>query len=75
MAARTEPEIEHDGSDVIFHHLRAAGRPRRIKVPTESSLFAQPNAPGSLRRVSGHEAWELGALAAIEDERLFGTES
>lgn len=73
--ARVRPEIERKGAEIIFHHLHMAGGPGRKKVRTVAPRFAQANAPGGLRQVSDYMAWELGAVAAMEDERLFETRS
>lgn len=68
-------EIEDTGTEIIFHHLHEASGSGRKKVrATSGPTFAQPNAPGGLRQVNDYEAWELGALAAAEDERLFGSD-
>lgn len=58
---------------MIFHDLHDVGGHGKRKVvrPNAAPEFTQANAPGGLRDVSGAEAWELGALAALEDERLF----
>ena len=69
------PEIEETETEIIFHHLEDAGECRAEKVRTEATpRVPQPNAPGGLRDVTGYAAWELGAVAAAEDERLFRPE-
>ena len=69
------PEIEERETEIIFHHLREAGVSHEKKVRTVAvPRVPQPNAPGGLRDVAGYAAWELGAIAAAEDERLFQTE-
>ena len=70
LPRRARGEIEDTGTEIIFHHLHEASGSGRKKVRTTSgSTFAQPNAPGGLRQVSDYEAWELGAMAAAEDDR------
>ena len=71
-----KPEIEERESEIIFHHLREAGASHEKKVRTTVAVprVPKPNAPGGLRDVAGYAAWELGAIAAAEDERLFQTE-
>ena len=67
-------EIEDKGDVVVFHHLHDSGSTGgpEVSVSPAAPQFAQANALGGLRKVSSYEAWELGAIAAIEDERLFG---
>lgn len=70
--AKTQPEIERKGTQIVFHHLHVAGASGRKKVRTAvAPQLAQANAAGGLRQVSDHAAWELGTIAAMEDERLF----
>lgn len=71
--ARGQPEIERQGTALVFHHLYDTGSPGRKNVRTAFLRFAQATAPKSLRQVSNVGAWELGAVAAMEDERLFET--
>lgn len=74
--AKTQPEIERKGTQIVFHHLHVAGGSGRRKVRTTvAPRFAQANARGGLRDVSDNVAWELGAIAAMEDERLFEADS
>ena len=74
LPRRARAEIEDTGTEIIFHHLHDASVAGRKKVrAAPGPTFAQSNAPGGLRQVDGYEAWELGALAAAEDERLFGS--
>lgn len=69
------PEIEQRETEIIFHHLHEAGASHEKTVRTAAApRVPQPNAPGGLRDVAGYAAWELGAIAAAEDERLFQTE-
>ena len=70
--SKAHPEIERKGTQIVFHHLHVAGGSGRRKVrATVAPRFAQANAPGGLRQISDYAAWELGAIAAMEDERLF----
>ena len=70
-----KPEIEQRETEIIFHHLHEAGASREKKDRTVAvPRVPQPNAPGGLRDVTGYAAWELGAIAAAEDERLFQSE-
>ena len=75
MPRQALAEIEGTGTEIIFRHLYEASGPGKRKVrAAPGPTFSQANAPGGLRQVQGYEAWELGALAAAEDERLFGSE-
>ncbi|MDE0349428.1 MAG: hypothetical protein OXM56_06955 [Gammaproteobacteria bacterium] len=75
MPKGSRPEIEETETEIIFHCLSDVGASGRREVRAASApVFAQPNAPGGLRRVWHAGAWDLGAFAAMEDERLFGTE-
>ena len=68
-------EIEQGETEIIFHHLHEAGPSHGRKGRTVATpRVPQRNAPGGLRDVTGHAAWELGAIAAAEDERLFQSE-
>ena len=70
-----KPEIEQGETEIIFHHLYEAGASHEKKVRTVATpRVPQRNAPGGLRDVTGYAAWELGAVAAAEDERLFQSE-
>ena len=70
----TKPEIEEKGAEIIFHHLHDAGASHGNVRTTATPRVPQRNAPGGLRDVAGYAAWELGAIAAAEDERLFQSE-
>ncbi len=66
------PEIEQTETEVIFHHLHDVAASGEAAVRTMATpRTPQPNAPGDLRTVSGYAAWELGAIAAAEDQCLF----
>lgn len=66
------PEIVQTETEIIFHHLHDVGASGETTVRTTATpRTPQPNAPGDLRTVGGYAAWELGAIAAAEDQRLF----
>lgn len=70
-----KPEIEETETEIIFHHLHdVSGSPETVVRTAATPHTPQPKALGNLRDVSGFAAWELGAIAAAEDERLFQTD-
>ena len=70
----TKQEVEQTETEFIFHHLHDVGGSPDARVRVAATpRTPQPNAPGELRDVSGYAAWELGAIAAAEDESLFRT--